>query len=149
MARSKKLRATNANEGETINVDMSPMIDCVFLLIMFFMVNANLIIVRQDKNVTPSVASASVKATDARGRIVVNVYSDGGFATELSEPLSTEDEIAEWIRREKERVDLTGAEPKLHLRGDREAAFKHSRTAIRAAARMGVNQVVFSVYQVD
>ena len=49
----------------------------------------------------------------------------------------------------KEKFDGLGVTPKLHLRGDREAIFKFSRTAIKAAASVGVDQVVFSVYAVE
>jgi biopolymer transport protein ExbD len=43
-------------------------------------------------------------------------------------------------------MDLLGYKPKLHLRGDKEAVFKYSRQVIRAAAKGGVDQVVFAVY---
>ena len=149
MARSAKLRAVNADEGEMLTVDLSPMIDMVFLLLIFFLVNATMIIVRQDKNVEPAVASESTLAEDGRGRIVVNVYADGTFTDENSEPLETELDIIEWVRTQREKVDLTGVDPKLHLRGHKDATFKHARKAIRAAAKAGVSQVIFAVYQVE
>ena len=42
---STKLRAAQAGDGEELKVDMSPMIDMVFLLLIFFLVNATMIIV--------------------------------------------------------------------------------------------------------
>jgi biopolymer transport protein ExbD len=51
------------------------------------------------------------------------------------------------VKAEKEKIIPLGLVPKLHLRGDQDAVFKYSRTAIRAAATAGVDQVIFAVYQ--
>ena len=73
---SNKLRATQQEQEDDTQVDMSPMIDMVFLLLIFFIVNATLIIVEMDKRVKVPIARYSEKQNDKMGRIVVNVYSD-------------------------------------------------------------------------
>ncbi len=143
---SSKLRQSATNEEDDCKLDMSPMIDMVFLLLMFFLVNATVVVVKQDAKVTPPVADKSRKAEDGNGRIVVNVYKDGSFGTELKQPLADEDAITELVKVQKEKMDLLGYKPKLHLRGDKDAVFKYSRKVIRAAAKGGVDQVVFAVY---
>ena len=81
---------------------------------------------------------------------MVNVYRDGTFSAEdFNVKLPGEIEIADLVKKMKEKFDGLGVTPKLHLRGDREAIFKFSRTAIKAAASVGVDQVVFSVYAVE
>ena len=57
-------------------LDLTPMIDVTFLLLIFFIVNATLIIVEMDKRVQVPIARYSEKQNDKMGRIVVNVYSD-------------------------------------------------------------------------
>lgn len=148
MAKSQKLRAVQSDSGEECKLDLSPMIDMVFLLLIFFLVNASLIIVKIDPKVKPAVASASEIALNGNGRIVVNVREGGVFTDKDGNFLSTEDDIKEWVRLEKVKVDGTGKTPKLHLRADRVAVFSDARKAIRAAAAEGVNNVVFSVYKV-
>lgn len=143
---SKKLRNTSASESEAA-VDMSPMIDMVFLLLIFFIVNATAIIVQTDPEVLPPVASNSLKQEEGRGRIVVNVREDGTYTNEALELMEDETDIFDLVKKEKEKIDALGLVPKLHLRGDQNTIFKHSRTAIRAAAEAGVDQVVFAVYQ--
>lgn len=144
---SSKLRAAEGAEEINAELDMSPMIDMVFLLLLFFLVNATAIIVRNDPEVKPPVASAGKKQEDGRGRIVVNVRADGTFrAEDVNIILPGEVEIADMVRKEKEKIVMQGVNPKLHLRGDREALFKYSRTAIKAAATAGVDQVVFTVF---
>ncbi|TAE78158.1 MAG: biopolymer transporter ExbD [Verrucomicrobia bacterium] len=145
MASSKLRNSSNSGEDDC-KLDMSPMIDMVFLLLMFFLVNATVIVVKQDPNVTPPVAVNSRKAEEGNGRIVVNVYEDGKFTTELKEPLDDEDAITELVRTEKDKIDKLGYKPKLHLRGDKDTVFKYSRQVIRAAAKAQVDQVVFAVY---
>lgn len=148
---SKRLRAVNANAGEELQVDMSPMIDMVFLLLIFFIVNANLIVVKMDKRVEVPVAKNSSKQEKATGRIVINVYGDeheanGRFRMEDGEtPFADDAALLEYI---KDAVDaMAGSvKPQIHLRGDRNTEFKHCRRVIRIAAEAGIDQVVFASY---
>ncbi len=50
---SEKLKALRLDEGDAMPMDMSSMIDLVFLLLIFFMVSSHLIIVQIDKRVAP------------------------------------------------------------------------------------------------
>lgn len=146
---NSKLRSASEAGDDGCALDMSPMIDMVFLLLMFFLVNASAIIVKQDKMVSPPVASNSKVAKERNGRIVVNVYNDGTFTDEGGKTLENEDAIVELVKAEKDKINAIGWTPRLHLRGDKAAYFKHGRTAIRAAAKAGVDQVVFAVYLTD
>ena len=146
---SSKLRKAAPSADDDCKLDMSPMIDMVFLLLMFFLVNATVIVVKQDPNVNPPIAVNSRKAEEGNGRIVVNIYKDGKFTTETKQSLADEEAIIELVKTEKAKIDLLGYKPKLHLRGDKEAVFKFSRQVIRAAAKGGVDQVVFAVYVTD
>ena len=143
---SNKLRAARSIPEDEAKIDMSPMIDMVFLLLIFFIVNATAIIVKTDPKVLPPVAKNSKRQEDGRGRIVVNVWSDGTYTNENFVHMADEKDITDLVKKEKEKIDALGIVPKLHLRGDQDAVFKYSRTAIRAAAQAGVVQVVFAVY---
>jgi biopolymer transport protein ExbD len=145
---SKKLRRAAAGEEDEAKVDMSPMIDMVFLLLIFFIVNATAIIVKTDPDVLPPVAKNSKRQEDGRGRIVINVREDGTYTAEdYNVVLTTDRDIVDLVKKKKEEIIPLGIVPKLHLRGDQDAVFKYSRDAIRAAAEAGVDQVVFAVYQ--
>ena len=150
---SQKLQAAKSTQEDDLAIDMSPMIDMVFLLLIFFLVNATMIIVKQDPNVTPPVAVNSIKAADGNGRIVVNIYEDGTFYDEGGSAngrrLDTDEDIFDYIKKAKEEVDNLGYAPKLHLRGDKEAVFKHCRKIIRISAKAGVDQVLFATYNFE
>lgn len=150
---SKRLRAANAEQGEDLKVDLSPMIDMVFLLLIFFIVNASMVIVAQDPNVDIPVARAahSLEQTQKNGRIVVNIYEDGTFATELgrdSQPFADDDDqaIFDYLEKRKDAEKLKGYTPVLHLRGDKASVFKHARKVIRIAGNAGINEVKFATY---
>lgn len=145
---SSKLSASRSVEDEQAKLDMSPMIDMVFLLLIFFIVNATAIIVKTDPKVSPPVANNSKRQEDGRGRIVVNIHEDGTFTAEdFDVVLSDDADITDLVKKEKEKILPLGLVPKLHLRGDQGAVFKYSRTVVRAAAEAGVDQVIFAVYE--
>ncbi len=73
MARKKSARN---DEGPSGDVDMSPMIDCCFLLLIFFVVNATQLTVSKDPSVSMPSAISSTDLKDANGCIVVNVFND-------------------------------------------------------------------------
>ena len=123
------------------------MIDMVFLLLIFFIVNATAIIVKTDPAIRPPIAAHSKRQEEGGGRIVVNIRNDGTFTAEdFNIILPGEDEIYDMVKNQKERNQSLGIPSKLHLRGDKEAVFRYCRTAIRGAARAGVDQVVFGVF---
>ena len=138
-----------AGQQDEMKVDMSPMIDMVFLLLIFFLVNATMIIVELDPEVDPPIARHSDPAEDAKGRIVVNIRKEGEFFTEKGQKLEDEDMIFELVENEKKINEAKGYISRLHLRGDKDSVFKYSRKVIRTAARAGVDQVVFAVYMVE
>lgn len=146
MASSSKLRATKNNQGDDLEIDMSPMIDMVFLLLIFFLVNATMIIVKMDPEVKPPIAANSKRAEDGTGRIVVNIYEDGTFS-DANKLRMDDDAIYEMVKKRKEEEDVKGYVPKLHLRGDKRAVFTHCRKVIRISAKAGVDKVLFATYQ--
>lgn len=145
---SSKLRSATSNAEPECALDMSPMIDMVFLLLIFFIVNATAIIVKTDPAIKPPVAKSAKRQIDNQGRIVVNVREDGTFTAEdFNTILSGEDDIFDLVKTQKERNDALGRTSKLHLRGDKNAVFKYAQTAVRGAARASVDQVVFGVFE--
>lgn len=149
---SDKLRALNAKEEKEAEMDMSPMIDMVFLLLIFFIVVSSPMIVKMDPEVKPAVAFNSTPAEDKNGRIVINIRGeDEYYKVNFNDPdakMVSKEEIKEYVEAEVKRIAAMNSEytPKLHLRGHKEALFEYSQTAIAGAAEAGVNQIIFSVY---
>lgn len=153
-----KKKANVAQEDVSGELDMSPMIDMVFLLLIFFVVNATAITVKKDKKIEMPTASSSGEVKSANGCIVVNVYGEGAgkrpigvssdvrWSSDVGSPLNSSDELKEYIKNLAERFkDKQDFETRLYLRGDRQALFKGSREVIRVAAECGVVKVIFAV----
>ncbi|MCB1228895.1 MAG: biopolymer transporter ExbD [Verrucomicrobiae bacterium] len=139
--RGLRLRLFSAS---SCRIDLSPMIDLVFLLLIFFMVSSTLITYRKDPNVKIPVASDGKVPGNVRNRIILNVYEDGTVKRDSGEAISLE-QVETLMRAEKE------ADPrvKLHVRADRVAAHAKVKEVIDASARGGVVNVIFSTYITD
>lgn len=144
---SDRLRALNGQAEEELKMDMSPMIDMVFLLLIFFIVVSSPMIVEQDPDVKPAVAYKAEKPVEKHGRIVINIKEDGTFTQEkFQNTLDNDDAITEYVRTARERIEGQGHKARLHLRGDNRALFKYSRQVIKASAAAGVDHVIFSAF---
>ena len=142
---ASRLRRTIADKEDDRKLDMSPMIDMVFLLLIFFIVNATAITVRTDPEVKPPAASNGVSGL-TEGRIVVNVRSDGTYTAEDLSILANEDAVRAYVQEARGKIEKRSISPSLYLRGDKGALFKHGRIVVRAAAQAGVKQVLFAAF---
>ena len=164
----------NARDQEEIkgNVNMSPMIDCCFLLLIFFVVNAIQITVSKDPSVRMPSAITCNDMKDAKGCIVINIFKDfdkmdsgaqekfrknykgkagviWGVSDNTKNVGYTEDEgnlLTEYVTKEKERFKAKKMEDKdikIYLRGDKDAPWERTCKAIRCAAAAGVSNLVF------
>ena len=140
-----KLRRSIAGDEDDRKMDMSPMIDMVFLLLIFFIVNATAITVKMDPEVEPPSASNGISGP-VEGRIVINVREDGSYTAEDLTVLPNEDAVRHYIQEARDALERRALTPKLHLRGDKASLFKHGRAVVRAAAHAKVEQVIFSSY---
>ena len=137
-------------------IDMSPMIDMVFLLLIFFMVNAVIIDYRKDKRVEIPKATVAKAPDNISGRIIINVFDDTTanedgyrFADENSNPL-TEAEITEAVKKRRLQNEEAGIKPTtLHLRADSKADVIWTKRAVKAAGDAGVINVIFSSFNVN
>jgi biopolymer transport protein ExbD len=155
---SRKNRSIGRVECEDAALDMSPMIDMVFQLIIFFMVTATLVTLKKDPEVRVPVAPKGKVSDSALGRVLVNVYSDEvmrkkGFTSPFSDEQMKElafDQITDLVRQKKEENDAAGVKPTiLMLRGDRISIVRRTKEALAAAGAAGVNDVIFSALQDD
>lgn len=128
--------------GPGLKADLSPMIDLVFLLLIFFMVAANIITFPKDPNIVIPVASDSKVPTLVEGRIVINVYLDGTVKDVEGTTLSLEQ-----LRQKVSTAKSTNPNTRLHLRAHKDVPYKHIQTVSRASAMAGVPTVIFSTYQ--
>jgi hypothetical protein len=98
-----------------------------------------------DLEVVPPVVE--IPESSPTGRIVVNIRGDGTLTDRDLNILDGEKDVTDYITRERKKFEAKGLTVRLHLRGDGESLFKHSRNVIRWSSTVGVDQVVFGVYK--
>lgn len=123
-------------------VDLSPMIDLVFLLLIFFMITFQRVNERHDPNVNVPLASGAVVGEDAKDRLVLNVYADGSVYDQNRNLLTLPD-VTAFVESEK----LANSNLRLHLRADRETEHENVKKVIDAVAQGGIKDVIFSTEQ--
>lgn len=152
----KSLKNLPDEDGQ---MDMSSMIDIVFLLLLFFVVNATALTVKKDKAVTMPVASNGGDVKSANGCIVINIYDEnkpveangkGGkgpgifWGTDEGTPLNSEAEIRDYITKKAEEFKRQNYDLSLYIRGDVNGLYRHTKVAIKAAGQAGVSNVMFA-----
>lgn len=133
-----------AQTGE-VSFNMTPMIDVVFLLIIFFLVSSHL--ARQEAQMPlelPLADSGSEPVPSERPRVTVNVTAEGSLLLAGRTVTS-----AELVRRLAEQRGQEGDDLELRIRSDRTVAYQHVEPILLSAVRAGVWNVTFSVYRTE
>ena len=146
---SKKLRSIAGGMGEDLEMDMSPMIDLTFLLLIFFMVSSHLITVQIDKRVNPPTAKNAQVAENAAGRVVVNILADGTIWAQDKIELTSTESITAYVDEARVRFEEAGIPTRLNLRADEAVDTRIIKRVVQAAAEAGVVEVIFGSYAVD
>ena len=140
-------------EEPEAGVDMTPMIDCVFLLLIFFMVCATMSKVDQTPEVVLPIAPKAAIPDDLRGRGVVNIVPlgtpVGAGATSEDLPFIIYGQVTDEPGLVKAISERRATEPELriYMRVDRNAEFKTVKRAIRACANAGIFDIIFGTFQ--
>jgi biopolymer transport protein ExbD len=127
------------DDNEDIEVDMSPMIDMVFLLLIFFIVASTVI----DEKVPikiPKAAYAKVPE-DTTGRLVVSVNKDNEM---FVGPMPVT------LEQLKERLEIElEADPNLRIliRSGKEVKYKTNEKIMEACAEVGANDLIYSAFE--
>lgn len=135
------MRIPRLAQRGSVGINMTPLIDVVFQLLIFFLVSSHL--ARQESRMAlplPTAASGAESPADERPRVTLNVLADGALvlvgrriaATELEERLRLV--VAE-----------EGAEVELRVRADREVPYRHVEPVLVASSRAGLANVTFAV----
>jgi len=135
------------------NVDMTPMIDCVFQLLIFFMVCATMSKVDLTPEVTLPIAPRAAIPENPSGRGVINIVPLGtpaaGGATSEDQPFLVYGQLTDEPGLVKVISERLKTEPNLriYMRVDHNAEFKVVKRAIRACANAGIFDIIFGAFQ--
>ena len=142
------MRVPNSYRRRPLGFNMTPMIDVVFLLIIFFLVSSHLVKQEAQMELKLPHAKSVPKATDDEGeRIIINVSEDGRVF--LAGRLVTRDQLEQRLaaQHEKYRQQEKRDDLEVRIRSDRSVAYEHVEPILLACARAGIWNVTFAVYR--
>jgi biopolymer transport protein ExbD len=137
------MQVPQLREKGGVSVNMTPLIDVVFLLIIFFLVyqtakNSEEGTYRPD--VDPPASTGGEEMDLERPRLVINITKDG--ETTIASRKVTQADI---VRVVKKQLEDTGPDFEVEIEGSREAAYKHVSPVLLAVTSAGVWNVTFVV----
>ncbi|MEM8953458.1 MAG: biopolymer transporter ExbD [Verrucomicrobiota bacterium] len=132
------MKFRNTAKAAEAEIDLAPMIDVVFLLLIFFIVTWNFARFETELDVSVPVADEGADPQRTVGEIIVNIRQDGTIvvnAVELSE-----DELFERLSA----VSEVYKDQAVILRGDREASYADIINALDVIQRANIWNVAFA-----
>lgn len=127
------IRAHTASEAGA-SIEMTPMIDMVFLLLTFFLVATTFHQTEREMNIALPEASAAAPISAALREIIINVDADGGIIV-AGRPMSAED-----LQRTLEAAVAANPEQKVAVRGDRATAYANIARVLDLCKAAGVRE---------
>jgi biopolymer transport protein ExbD len=124
---------------EDCTVDLSPLIDLVFLLLIFFMTSSTIITYLKDSRIDLPISEDARVPKAVAHRILINVYEDGRLGDEHGAPIDPET-----LERRLRNAAPQGA--KIQIRPDRRVKHGDVRQVLNAARRAGIEEVIFTAY---
>ena len=123
--------------------NMTPMIDVVFLLIIFFLVSSHL--AKQETQVElalPTATSADDDSDFEKPRLTINVQADGTYSL-AGRPITVERLPEQFAAiREKE-----GDEIEVRIRGSRKAPYSAVEPIMVSCTKAGIWNITYAVYR--
>ena len=127
--------------SERTGIQLAPMIDVVFLLLIFFIVLWNYARFETEIDISVPAASAGENPERTIGEIVVNVKKEGGIIIEGIE--RTELETLEMFKS----IVAAYQDQALILRGDKEASFDHIVKVLNLCKEANIWNISFATSQ--
>lgn len=122
--------------------DLTPMIDVVFLLIVFFMTVASMLTAEKiDMNL--AVAEESAIPKEIKERYTFSVLGDGTYYSRANQVTEAE------LNAEIARLVAINPKMKIVLRADRDTEHQYVNKLLSICAQNGINDIIFATYQSD
>jgi biopolymer transport protein ExbD len=126
-------------EEEDVEIDMSPMIDMVFLLLIFFVVASQIVDTKVPVDV-PSAIYANIPE-DETGRFLISVTKEG--VLHVGHDVVTIEELKQRLGPELVR------DPKLRvqIRSGRTVVYEVNEEIMEACAEVGATDLIYSAFE--
>lgn len=133
-------------EGGDDDINMAPMIDMVFLLLIFFMVASHLTTLERIPVLLPVADEAKVPK-EARDRQLVTIRSvdESGEEADIFMNLQVVD--IERFTAAMSNLHEANKDLQVYLRADRRVKHKHIKKVMEACADIGIVDIIFGTFE--
>ena len=123
---------------------MTPLLDVVFLLLVFFLVSTSFVKPEKSIDIKLPTAQQAAEPPSERHTVVVNVRENGLLVVD-QRVLSGSEDLEQTLRHShKANPDLT-----VVIYGDRSAAHKHIVKVMNAALKVGIEDMSIAVFDTE
>ena len=130
-------------KGSGVDFNMTPMIDVVFLLIIFFLVSSHLAKQEVHMNLPLPDAQSGIQAENSKlPRVVVNISLEGALRM-AGRQLTLE----QFQQQLLERRMKSGKDLEVRIRSDRGVPYRNISPVMQRCAEAGIWNVTFAVYR--
>ncbi len=131
---------------EEVEVQMAPMIDMVFLLLIFFMVAST--VKELDKvDVDIPVADRSVVPESDADRRMLSITADGQiYAGQVKVNLQ---DLADLLEADLKADLQSGRQTKVYIRADEKVPYQDVKKVMRTCSEIGMNDVIFATFETE
>jgi biopolymer transport protein ExbD len=129
--------------SEEAKFAMAPMIDMVFLLLVFFMCASRLSQLQTVELEIPD-ANKAVVPKERPDRVVVNVTSAGDVLVG-TQAVADDNELRDVIKQYKESMP----DIKVYVRADKESEHKHVRKIMAVMGELGIDDFIFGAFKTE
>jgi biopolymer transport protein ExbD len=130
-----KIRRAADAEGEEVGFNLTPMIDCVFLLNIFYMVTTTFLNLEKEMDLNlPEAKSGRPEMQDLK-EVVINVLADGRM--KIGENYFDQEGLVEHLKQ----VALADQQTPVTIRGDKATVFQNAVRAMDACGRANLNRI--------
>ena len=124
-------------EKEDLQLNMAPMIDMIFLLIIFFLTATTFTEKEREQDVLlPSNRNPGSLSRNMDNNIIINVMQDGAIFV-LGEQISAE-QLVGMLRQRKAELEKKKVKLKVQIRPDKRVIYGGVAAALEAAERAGI-----------
>jgi biopolymer transport protein ExbD len=127
-----KIRTDNE---ESLVLNLTPMIDVVFLLIIFFMVSTTFLNLEKEMDLNLPEAQSGRPEEMKQDEIIINVLADGRM--KVGDQFLEMDDLVERLKQ----VALANPKTPVTIRGDRDTVFQNAVRAMDACGRADLHQI--------
>jgi biopolymer transport protein ExbD len=133
-------------EGGDEEINMAPMIDMVFLLLIFFMVASHLTALERIPVPLPVADEAKVPK-QAMGRQLITIQAKDDTGDQAVIYMNLKEISLEQFGETVKQMYSDDSNVQIYLRADRRVKHKHIREVMDACAQVGVSDIIFGTFE--